>query len=639
MNDVIKLLPDSVANQIAAGEVIQRPASVVKELVENAVDAGATEIQVIIKDAGRTLVQVVDNGSGMSPTDARLAFERHSTSKIRRADDLFSLHTMGFRGEALASICAVSQVDLRTMRRTDKVGTRLLINGSKVESQQPEACAPGSNFMVRNLFFNVPARRKFLKKDSVEMSNIIREFERLALVNPSVELSLVHNDVTLHRLPPANLRQRIVDLFGKQLNDKLIPVDTDTDLVRLHGFIVRPEHCKKRNALQYLFVNGRNMRHPYFHKAIMQTYEGLIPADEQPTYFLNFTVDPQTIDVNIHPTKNEIKFEQEQAIRQILYAAVKETIGRFSTAPEIDFDALSDPARPEIPALQGRSEVGSGQLRMENGEWRAKSGQSAPDTARSSTANSQFSTLNSQSYNPFRAQASQNWEELYKSFAAARQEAMLPDLGGEQSLLNNGAPGPDFNTPPASPCAPIPIGRRYAAMSDPRGLRIIDLSRAHQAVLYESILATLHSGTPISSQRLIFPEKVTLGVAYSPIIEELEPQLAATGFDIAPLGEGTWAINAVPAIVDDANPAELLTTIINESADAAESADTPMTPALDRIAAGMAKAGAFRAMRTMTDAEITHLIGRLMALKSPGFTPDGNPTFTVLSDTEIASLL
>lgn len=603
MSDVIKLLPDSVANQIAAGEVIQRPASVVKELVENAVDAGATEIQVIIKDAGRTLVQVVDNGSGMSPTDARLAFERHSTSKIRRADDLFSLHTMGFRGEALASICAVSQVDLRTMRRADKVGTRLLINGSKVESQQPEACAPGSNIMVRNLFFNVPARRKFLKKDSVEMSNIIHEFERLALVNPEVELSLIHNDVTLHSLPPANLRQRIVDLFGKQLNDKLVPVDTDTDLVRLHGFIVRPEHCKKRNALQFLFVNGRNMRHPYFHKAIMQTYEGLIPADEQPTYFLDFTVDPQTIDVNIHPTKNEIKFEQEQAIRQILYAAVKETIGRFSTAPEIDFDSLSDPARPEIP-VPGRFQVGTGQGQVNTGH---------------------------------RAPGTENWEELYRNFTAARREAMLPDLGGEQSLLNSADAEPEFGD--TTPTAPIPVGRRYAAMSDPRGLRIIDLRRAHQAVLYESILATLHSGTPISSQRLIFPEKVTLGTVYNPIIEELEPQLAATGFDIAPLGGGTWSINAVPAIVDDANPGELLTAIVNESADAVEGADTPMTPALDRIAAGMAKAGAFKATRTMTDAEITHLIGRLMALKTPGFTPDGNPTFTVLSDTEIASLL
>ncbi|MCM1309900.1 MAG: DNA mismatch repair endonuclease MutL [Bacteroides sp.] len=611
MNDVIKLLPDSVANQIAAGEVIQRPASVVKELVENAVDAGATEIQVIIKDAGRTLIQVVDNGCGMSPTDARLAFERHSTSKIRQADDLFSLHTMGFRGEALASICAVSQVDLRTMRRDDKIGTRLLINGSKVESQQPEACAPGSNMMVRNLFFNVPARRKFLKKNSVEMANIIHEFERLALVNPSVELSLVHNDLTLHRLPAANLRQRIIDLFGKQLNDKLIPVDTDTDLVKLHGFIVRPEHCRKRNALQFLFVNGRNMRHPYFHKAIMQTYEPLIPADEQPTYFLDFNVDPQSIDVNIHPTKNEIKFEQEQAIRQILYAAVKETIGRFSTAPEIDFDTMSDPARIDIPA-PGK--------KVDSGQWTVGS---------------------DKSYNPFKAPSAQNWEELYKNFTAAKQEAIIPDLSGEQSLINgNEVESGEWSVGSGGVAsALIPIGKRYVAMADPRGIRIVDLHRAHQSVLYERIAATLHSGEEISSQRLIFPEKVALGTIYNPIMDDLEPQLAAIGFDIAPLGGGEWSVNAVPAIVDDANPGELLAEIVSQAAEAVESAEAPLSPLIDRIAAGMARAGAFKATRNMTDAEIGHVISQLMTLKTPGFTPDGNPTFTVLSDTEISSLL
>lgn len=609
MSDVIKLLPDSVANQIAAGEVIQRPASVVKELVENAVDAGASEIQVIIKDAGRSLVQVVDNGSGMSATDARLAFERHSTSKIRQADDLFTLHTMGFRGEALASICAVSQVDLRTMRRNDKIGTRLIISGSKVESQQPEACAPGSNMMVRNLFYNVPARRKFLKKDSVEMSNIIHEFERLALVNPSVELTLIHNDVTLHRLPPANLRQRITDLFGKQLNDKLIPVETDTALVRIGGFIVRPEHCKKRNALQFMFVNGRNMRHPYFHKAVMQCYEGMIPADEQPTYFLDFNVDPQTIDVNIHPTKNEIKFEQEQSIRQILFAAVKETLGRFATAPEIDFANLTDDARPDIPA------PGIG---------------GAP--------HARPSAINGGAYNPFRPAPTRNWDELYKSFAAAKTEALAAETAGERSLLNDvadGEPAPD-----AAPTAAIlPVGRRYAAMSDPRGLRVIDLCRAHKAIIYERMTATLAAGGAFASQRLIFPEKVTLGSAYEPIVEELEPQLAELGFDIAPLGEGVWSVNAVPMIVDNANPGELLAAIVGEAAEGNEAADMPTVPMLGRIAAGMAKAAAFKADRTLSDKEINHIVGQLMALKTPGFTPDGRPTFAVISDTEIAKLL
>lgn len=602
--DVIKLLPDSVANQIAAGEVIQRPASVVKELVENAVDAGATEISVIIKDAGRTLVQVVDNGSGMSPTDARLAFERHSTSKIRRADDLFSLHTMGFRGEALASICAVSQVDLRTMRRGDSVGTRLIISGSRVESQEPEACAPGSNMMVRNLFFNVPARRKFLKKDAVEMSNIIREFERLALVNPTLELTLIHNDSTLHRLPPASLRQRIVDLFGKQLNDKLVPVDTDTPLVRISGFIVRPEHCRRRNALQYLFVNGRNMRHPYFHKAVMQCYEGLVPADEQPSYFLDFTVDPQSIDVNIHPTKNEIKFEREPEIRQILYAAVKETIGKYSSAPEIDFTALTDEARPEIPA-PGRV--------------------------------AHPSAINPGSYNPFRSASAQNWEELYRSFTSERTEALRLESSGEQSRLN--FLDEHIESSENSESTIIPIGTRYAAVADSRGIRIIHLRRAHKAILFERYLKALSAQGPIPSQRLIFPEKAETGTVYEPIVQELEPQLAAIGFDIAPLGGGVWAVNAVPAMADSANPAELLMRIVEEAAENAEAAEAPAAPMLERIAAGMARAAAVRGTRRLSADEIRHIVTSLAALRMPGFAPGGQPTFTVVSESEIDRML
>ena len=615
MNDIIKLLPDSVANQIAAGEVIQRPASVVKELVENAVDAGASEITVIIKDAGRSLIQVVDNGCGMSATDARLAFERHSTSKIRQADDLFELHTMGFRGEALASICAVSQVVLKTMRPSDSIGTRLIISGSKVESQTPEACTPGSNMMVKNLFFNVPARRKFLKKDAVEMSNIIHEFERLALVNPSLELTLIHNDLTLHRLPPTNLRQRIIDLFGKQLNDKLIPVETDTDMVRINGFIVRPEHCRKRNSLQYLFVNGRNMLHPYFRKAILQCYEGLIPADEQPSYFLNFTVDPQTIDVNIHPTKNEIKFEQEQSIRQILYAVVKETIGRFSAAPEIDFTNLNDELRPEIPAPGSVA---------------------SPSRPVSSSPSG---------YNPFRSSSATNWDELYRNFTSARNEALSSELAGESSLLNS---LPE-NEPDISESLPltsnqteaiIPIGTRFAALPDSRGLRIIDLRRAHQTILYDRFLTALTSNQgPLPAQRLIFPGRVALGTAYEPIIQELEPQLAEIGFDIAPLGGGEWSINAVPAIVDAANPEELIKAIIDEAATDVEAADSPIRPIVRRIAAGMARAAAVKADRKLSAAEISHIVAQLAALSAPGFNPAGKPTFTVINEDEIAKML
>ncbi|MDE6536107.1 MAG: DNA mismatch repair endonuclease MutL [Muribaculaceae bacterium] len=602
MSDVIKLLPDSVANQIAAGEVIQRPASVVKELVENAVDAGASEISVIIKDAGRTLIQVVDNGCGMSATDARLAFERHSTSKIRKADDLFELRTMGFRGEALASICAVSQVDLRTMRRDDNCGTRLIINGSKVESQQPEACVPGSNMMVRNLFYNVPARRKFLKKDSVEMANIIHEFERLALVNPEVDLTLIHNDLTLHKLPAASLRKRIIDLFGKSLDQQLIPVETDTAIVKLSGFIVRPEHCRKRGALQYLFVNGRNMRHPYFHKAIMQCYEGLIPADEMPNYFINFQVDPQTIDVNIHPTKNEIKFEAEQAIRQILYAAVKETIGRYNTAPQIDFRSLTE-EHPDIPALNLDHE---------------------PKIHTPATS--------SGSYNPFTQPSSvKNWEDLYKNFEADRADALrrAETERAEASTLN----GLEDVEPTVTDATLLPIGNRYVAVADTRGMRIIDLRRAHQTVLFARFM---NSSTSAASQRLLFPETAHLEPSETPLMDELEPRLAAMGFDLAALGGGDWAINAVPAGTDGCNPSEMLIQIVHEVA--ADSRGDSL-PLVERAAAAMAIAASFRPTRRMTPAEIQGLIADLMSLSLPGFSPKGKPVFTVISEQDLAKFL
>ena len=349
MSDIIRLLPDSVANQIAAGEVIQRPASVIKELVENAVDAGAGHIDVLVTDAGKTSIQVIDDGKGMSETDARLAFERHATSKIREAADLFALRTMGFRGEALASIAAVAQVELRTCLEGEELGTSLCIAGSQVESQEKVACPKGSNFHVKNLFFNVPARRKFLKSNQTELSNILTEFERIALVNPKVSFTLHHNGTEMLNLPAVSLKQRIMGVFGKKINQELLSVDVDTTMVKVSGFVGRPETSRKKGARQYFFVNGRYMRHPYFHKAVMDAYELLVPTGEQVSYFLYFEVEPANIDVNIHPTKTEIKFENEQAIWQILSAAVKESLGRFNAVPSIDFDTEG---MPDIPAFE-----------------------------------------------------------------------------------------------------------------------------------------------------------------------------------------------------------------------------------------------------------------------------------------------
>ncbi|MDE6255095.1 MAG: DNA mismatch repair endonuclease MutL, partial [Muribaculaceae bacterium] len=344
MSDVIRLLPDSVANQIAAGEVIQRPASVIKELVENAVDAGATDIRIVVKDAGKTMIQVIDNGCGMTETDARMAFERHATSKIRSADDLFALTTMGFRGEALPSICAISEVEVKTRTKDAPMGTRLLIEGSKVVAQEPVMCEKGTVFTVKRLFFNVPARRKFLKSDNVELSNIMREFERLALINNKIRLHIDTGNREID-LRAGTLKQRIADIWKNSINMQLLPVNVDTSLVKIEGFISRPEFARRRNPLQFFFVNGRHMRHPYFHKGVLGCFENLIASDTQPCYFIKFTVDPQTIDVNIHPTKNEIKFEYEQQIWPILTATIKAALGKFSAVPSIDFDTDALPIR------------------------------------------------------------------------------------------------------------------------------------------------------------------------------------------------------------------------------------------------------------------------------------------------------
>ena len=353
MSDIIQVLPDSVANQIAAGEVIQRPASVIKELVENAVDAGADTINVVVVDAGRTSIQVIDNGKGMSETDARLSFERHATSKIRKADDLFDLHTMGFRGEALASIAAVAQVELRTRMADDDIGTELHLSGGKVVSQSPVSCPVGSNFSVENLFFNVPARRKFLKSNSTELNNILQAFERIVLVYPQIHFTLHSNGVEVFNLRAGNLRQRIVDVFGKRFNQDILPVEVDTTVCKISGFVGKPESAKKKGAHQFFFVNGRYMKHAYFHKAVQNAFERLVPVGEQVPYFIYLEVAPQNIDVNIHPTKTEIKFEDEQTIWQILIAAVKEAIGKFNGVPSIEFDTQG---KPDIPVFNPMTE-------------------------------------------------------------------------------------------------------------------------------------------------------------------------------------------------------------------------------------------------------------------------------------------
>ena len=627
MSDVIKLLPDSVANQIAAGEVIQRPASVIKELVENAIDAEATKIDIVLIDAGRTLIQVVDNGKGMSETDARLSFERHATSKIRKADDLFALHTMGFRGEALASIAAISQVELRTRLRGAAMGTKLEINACQCEQQVADYCPEGCNFMIKNLFFNVPARRKFLKSNQVELSNILREFERLALVNYTTEFTLTHNGSLMYQLMGGDsFKQRIAALFSHSIDKQLIPIETETSMVRLYGFISRPENARKRGALQYLFVNGRHMRHPFFHKAIMQCYEQLIPADEQPNYFLHFSVDAETIDVNIHPTKNEIKFENELAIRQILFAAVKEALGKFSAVPSIDFD--NDDA-PEIPA----GEVATAELRMPEIEVDPNYNPFASSSRRPATSSSLSTTYHTA---PRMVDASlDNWQSLYDNFERKRSETIeqvVTTAPREISADTN----PIFITEEKdfSVSSFIQIKNRYIGVPSESGLMLIDQNKAHIRVLFERLMEAKQAHQ-IESQRVLFPEVITLSAPQNLILEDLKDEMENMGFELSFLGDNSWSVCSTPAILRGINAKELLLDVVDTATEGANDIASRIT---EHVALSSAKAAAIGYGRKLKQEEIEALVADLFRCKEPNFTPDGYKTMVIISGDELQKM-
>lgn len=615
MSDVIKLLPDSVSNQIAAGEVIQRPASVIKELVENAVDAGATQVQIILKDAGRTLIQVIDDGVGMSETDARLAFERHSTSKIRNAEDLFSLRTMGFRGEALASIAAISQLELRTRRADSQLGTRLVINATRCESQEPDMCPVGSNFMVKNLFFNVPARRKFLKSNQVELSNIVKEFERLALVDNDVEFTLIHNGNVMYKLMKGTFRQRIAALMGNSLDQQLLPVNIDTSLVKIQGYIGKPENARKRNALQFMFVNERYMRHPYFHKAVMSAYEQLIPEGEQPNYFLRFTVDPQTIDVNIHPTKTEIKFEDEMPIWQILAAGVKESLGRFSEVPTIDFDTQDAPA---IPAYKGNVEVHTPDMDVDT------------------------------SYNPFndKAQAPQrrlhaggnavmgNWDELFANFE--RKKRASQEQAGQQ---DTDVPASAPQLQPVLPLEPVQsmylqLKGRYILSPVKSGLMIIDQHRAHVRILFDRYIGRISTGN-MSSQAVLFPEVINLSPAQSVTLQSVLPDMEKLGFSLSPLSGNDWTVNSIPSGLDGAD----IQAVVHGIIESVDNGGMPLKKRiLEHLALTVAHSAAIPAGRQLMQEEMDILVADLLKLSQPNYTPDGKTIINVVPIEQISKL-
>ena len=618
--DIIHLLPDSVANQIAAGEVIQRPASVIKELVENAVDAGAQHIDIVVVDAGRTSIQVVDDGRGMSETDARLAFERHATSKIRQASDLFALTTMGFRGEALPSIAAVSQVQLTTRMADEELGTCLMIEGSKVLSQEPTACAVGANFVIRNLFFNTPARRKFLKTNQTELNNLIAEVERIVLVHPDIAFSLTSNGTSLMSLNITNPKQRIANVFGQRLASMLLDVSVETPIVSLSGFVGKPESSRKRGAQQFFFVNNRYMRHPYFHKAVQEAFNSLIPSDQQVPYFLYLNVNPEEIDVNIHPAKTEIKFENEQAIWQIITAAVREALGRFNAVPTIDFDTEG---RPDIPVFNPTYNK-------------------APQTPRIH--------INT-AFNPFETEA---------EGPSVTDRDPLGDLSG--AVPGSPSVPPSDTVPDGFPVG-IPFGKsagktssqpsdgdqgalfpqeetstehyqfkgQYIMTAAHSGLMIIDQHRAHIRVLHDRYVSQL-AQSPLPSQRLLFPDILTLTPTESATLESISDLLVRLGFDITSLGGGSWNISGIPSGVEGVDPQRLIADIIAEAMDRG---GTPSDQLISRLALVMARSAAIPAGQVLSAAEMQDLVNQLFATTNPNLTPSGQPIIAILPQDSI----
>ena len=603
MTDIIQLLPDAVANQIAAGEVIQRPASVVKELVENAVDSGADNITVNVKDSGRTLVQVIDNGSGMSETDARLCWERHATSKIRVATDLFSIRTKGFRGEALASIAAIAEVSLKTKRKGDDLGTHIRISASEIQLNEAVACPDGSNFSVKNLFYNIPARRKFLKSNNTELRHIITEFNHIALAHPDIEFSLIHNNSQLYNLAKTNLRQRIIAIFGKNLNQNLIPVTTDTSLVKIDGFIGKPEFAKKTYGEQFFFVNNRFIKHPYFHKAVSQAYEQILPFDAIPSYFIFFDTDPEKIDINIHPTKTEIKFEDELAIWQILMAVVKESIGRYNLMPSLDFNTEGV---IDIPVLRSETEIRTPQININR------------------NFNPFENENNSQVRNPYRERES--FLDSVDPFDTARNDFFSSNQNEKQEKKqDNFTEGSKF----------LQLKSRFILTAVKSGLLIIDQKRAHERILYEESLLSL-SQDAFTGQQTLFPETIELNHADYVTFMEIIDSINHLGFDIRDLGNNAIIVNGVPVSVKNA----VLKDIIEEMLETYKSYEGNLQmEARERISMAVAKASAIPYGKVLEQEEMRSLVDNLFACSTPNYSPSGKQVMSIINVEEIEKIL
>ncbi|MCP9200907.1 DNA mismatch repair endonuclease MutL [Gramella sp. GC03-9] len=613
MSNIIQLLPDHVANQIAAGEVVQRPASVIKELLENSIDAKASRIQVVIKDAGKTLIQIVDDGQGMGLTDARMCFERHATSKIKLADDLFSLKTKGFRGEALASIAAIAHVELKTKTEEDEVGTCIKIEGSEVVSQDPCVTPKGTSICVKNLFYNIPARRNFLKSDNVETRHIIDEFQRVALAHPDISFSLIHNGSELFQLPPTNFRQRITNILGGKTNEKLVPVEEDTEIVKISGFVGKPEFAKKSRGEQFFFVNNRFIKSPYLNHAVVASFDGLLKEKSYPTYFLYLEVDPKSIDINIHPTKTEIKFDDEHALYAILKSAIKHSLGQFNVAPVLDFERDSELDTPY--------------------EFKNKDA-SAPQVEVDRNFNPFQNEYPKQSYSggttqSFRREKPAQWESLYSGM----QQETETDVDIKQiefeseevtgNLFGSKEEGPEKST--------FQLQKKFIVSTLKSGILVIDQHRAHTRILYEELLKNITVSAAVS-QQLLFPLRLQFNNHEIEMLKDLKESLEQTGFIFAEIARGEVEITGIPTMISESEVQILLEQLL---ADFEKDVPDNGFSQTDLLAKSLANSMAVRSGTLLNTVEQQHIVNKLFACKEPGLSPFNKTVFTTVSVDEL----
>ncbi|MCW3102414.1 MAG: mismatch repair protein MutL [Bacteroidetes bacterium] len=606
MPDIIQLLPDSVANQIAAGEVVQRPASAVKELMENALDSKATKVQLIVKDAGKTLIQVIDNGCGMSETDARMSFERHATSKIRKAEDLFSIRTMGFRGEALASIAAIAQVEMKTRRADDEIGVRIEIEASEVKLQEACSTPVGTSICVKNLFYNIPARRNFLKTDSVELRHIIEEFQRVAIPNPDIAFTLHHNTTEIFNLPAGNLKQRLMSVFGSSYNTRLVPVEENTPIVNIKGFVIKPEFAKKTRGEQFFFLNKRFIKNGYLHHAVQAAFDQLLPADSFASYFLMMDVDPKSIDINIHPTKTEVKFEDEKAVYAFLRSTVKKSLGQFNIAPSLDFDQEAHMYNMPLKPVDGIIRAPTIKVNLDYNPFKTE----APVPKNKNYTEREISN---------RA----NWGKLYEQHIEKEPEMEVQKNETQQSVHSDW----DNLSHESNKKTAYQLHNKYILSHIKTGFMVIDQQGAHERILYERIMESLEKHQSATQQEL-FPKTLELNPADFALVKDLEPEIKAMGFDISEFGKNTFVIHGIPADTSDHDPAALLEGLIENYK---QNLQELRSDKRENLARSMAYNMAVKSGKELKAEEMGALIDELFACKMPYSTPGGKPTVTTFS--------